>query len=992
MAMKMHNLRAANGGRGVYALSATPVTNSPFEIYNILSLCCPPEEFERFGVHTVDDFVRVFGRIETVDKVKVSGEIKPMLGLTGFQNLDGLRNLFHKYVNMKNANDVKESFELPPHDEINDAVELSEEQQATYEELRGRAKQASIPKFMGGSGESLFAVMRDMDRVTTDMDLYNKTMTFHFSAQEKDKVETILTRLNLKGDFEPRYESRIEGDTYVLVVNEEDEERVISKFPEVGIEMEDVGHPVTPKYAKLIERLKKHFEAKGKQIVFTDEKSQHDKIQRIITHEVPIWKDVIGIINADTANGNKMQKISDKYNSGKLKIVIANKKAEVGVNLQKGTTAIHHLTLPWTPASIQQRNGRGLRQGNKAKHISIYYYLGQGSFDEYRLDLLKRKSNWIRDLFTGSDASAENGDADNADEYLDMLESDPEEARKRRMERLEKEQARRQARENLISANNLQQLANAKTLLRTLDSRKEEERERLTLKVAEFQKTFDNYTERIAKETDKSKKADLQKKQDKKEWQLENTKNRLAQLDKIYDDSRKSLEAKGKQVSGLLRQRAKKGKLPFDESHVDHPENVLVSLKGEVLAKGDYYEVAGDEEGAPPVALIKIERVFQAGTTKVVDFETVTGLFHLPEKFFTDEKGENYFWDDSKAVHGVPFNQWPFDRMTKVSYSDDEIHLKKLLSERIYDYADLVQKDIGKDFFLEHLNEINFNEYGGFLFRSNNIFEFTTLKQHEVSDMVYPEPNNSDFRKNVCGLYLDRKRQGNDSNDIIDMMTALYGDGYEAIAMEYAKIATEKEIREATAVAYANAEAAFEPYDDPILHLDRKIYHLVVQGYPKIKSEVLNALGLVDNVLDVSDIVSTFLNAKSDEFQAEITRLKEELKQKELEEIKSNPDYREVPADLKQAFEDLGITVKTNLTNMVIPGFRGRKGTPVKPFKKWFFFDAGGYDGRLREASKFMKTRYKASFFKDADDNFPGAWWHVPIETDLKEVFELMED
>lgn len=55
--------------------------------------------------------------------------------------------------------------------------------------------------------------------------------------------------------------------------------------------------------------------------------------------------------------GISWTKISKAYNSGALKIVIANKKAEVGVNLQKGTTAIHHLTLPWTPASINQRNG-----------------------------------------------------------------------------------------------------------------------------------------------------------------------------------------------------------------------------------------------------------------------------------------------------------------------------------------------------------------------------------------------------------------------------------------------------------------------------------------------------------------------------------------------------------------------------------------------------------------------------------------------------------
>ncbi|MEI3453348.1 MAG: helicase C-terminal domain-containing protein [Bilophila wadsworthia] len=105
-----------------------------------------------------------------------------------------------------------------------------------------------------------------------------------------------------------------------------------------------------------------------------------------------------------------MEDTSKAYNSGELKIVLANKKAEVGVNLQKGTTAIHHLTLPWTPASINQRNGRGVRQGDKIDSVAVYYYCGKGTFDSYRKDLLKAKSNWINDLLMGEAKTMENGD------------------------------------------------------------------------------------------------------------------------------------------------------------------------------------------------------------------------------------------------------------------------------------------------------------------------------------------------------------------------------------------------------------------------------------------------------------------------------------------------------------------------------------------------------------------------------------------------------
>jgi hypothetical protein len=46
-----------------------------------------------------------------------------------------------------------------------------------------------------------------------------------------------------------------------------------------------------------------------------------------------------------------------------------------GMNLQKGTTDIHHLDMPWEPASMQQRNGRGLRQGNLNEAVRIHTYL-----------------------------------------------------------------------------------------------------------------------------------------------------------------------------------------------------------------------------------------------------------------------------------------------------------------------------------------------------------------------------------------------------------------------------------------------------------------------------------------------------------------------------------------------------------------------------------------------------------------------------------------
>ncbi|MFY0531504.1 helicase-related protein [Nannocystis pusilla] len=52
-------------------------------------------------------------------------------------------------------------------------------------------------------------------------------------------------------------------------------------------------------------------------------------------------------------------------------MVIANSVAYEGIDLQRRTCMIHHIDLPWTPADLQQRNGRAVRQGNKQRVVMV---------------------------------------------------------------------------------------------------------------------------------------------------------------------------------------------------------------------------------------------------------------------------------------------------------------------------------------------------------------------------------------------------------------------------------------------------------------------------------------------------------------------------------------------------------------------------------------------------------------------------------------------
>lgn len=141
----------------------------------------------------------------------------------------------------------------------------------------------------------------------------------------------------------------------------------------------------------------------GGQVVFCEALPAHEKLIAALERR-GIPRDQVGLVNAQAApSGADRQRIADGFNAGRLKVVIGNKTMEEGMNLQRGATDIHHLDLPWEPASLQQRNGRAVRQGNKKASVRVHTYLAKGSFDGYRWQTVAAKKDWQDLLWNGGD-------------------------------------------------------------------------------------------------------------------------------------------------------------------------------------------------------------------------------------------------------------------------------------------------------------------------------------------------------------------------------------------------------------------------------------------------------------------------------------------------------------------------------------------------------------------------------------------------------------
>ncbi|WP_337473234.1 helicase C-terminal domain-containing protein [Jutongia sp.] len=101
--------------------------------------------------------------------------------------------------------------------------------------------------------------------------------------------------------------------------------------------------------------------------------------------------------------------------SGTKRILIGSTdKCGTGVNVQTHLTAMHHVDCPWKPSSIEQREGRGLRQGNENSEVAVYRYVTKGTFDAYSWSLVENKQRFISQVMTSKSISRSCEDIDEA--------------------------------------------------------------------------------------------------------------------------------------------------------------------------------------------------------------------------------------------------------------------------------------------------------------------------------------------------------------------------------------------------------------------------------------------------------------------------------------------------------------------------------------------------------------------------------------------------
>jgi len=165
-----------------------------------------------------------------------------------------------------------------------------------------------------------------------------------------------------------------------------------------------------------IKSVKQYHETKGEpvsgQIIYADRgKDKFHLIKEYLVKELGYEDHEVGMITS----GSKKDEIKNAFNGqtydeakGKfinisdemrMKVVIGSSSILEGINLQRYTTCLYNLFLPWNPTDVEQLIGRAWRQGNVFEDLRIINPLMDNSMDIFMFQKLEEKTERINQIW-----------------------------------------------------------------------------------------------------------------------------------------------------------------------------------------------------------------------------------------------------------------------------------------------------------------------------------------------------------------------------------------------------------------------------------------------------------------------------------------------------------------------------------------------------------------------------------------------------------------
>ncbi|MDB5087872.1 MAG: hypothetical protein JWR09_1866, partial [Mucilaginibacter sp.] len=336
-------------------LSGTPISNSLTEMYLIFKYL-RPRELERQRISNFDAWAAVYAR-KTVDfEFTVTNEIRAKERFRHFIKVPELALFYNQITDYKTAKHI--NLDKPEIDETLVNIKPTPDQQDFIKRLMQFAK----------TGDGTLIGRRPL---TKDEDKGRMLIATNYA--KKMAVDMRLVNPAKYGDHPG------------------------NKVNVCARNVAEIYHESTPH--------------KGTQIIFsdigtpkTDEFNVYDALRDKLVNDFNIPANQITFIH-NWATDKQRKELFRKMNTGEIRILIGStEKAGTGLNVQERIVAMHHLDIPWKPSELEQRDGRGARQGNwlakkcYGNKVRNFIYAVEQSLDNYKFNLLKNKQIFISQM------------------------------------------------------------------------------------------------------------------------------------------------------------------------------------------------------------------------------------------------------------------------------------------------------------------------------------------------------------------------------------------------------------------------------------------------------------------------------------------------------------------------------------------------------------------------------------------------------------------
>ena len=359
-----------NEDRNVFLLTATPFTNSPLEVYSMLSYV-GRKRLMKSGLYSLRDFCNQFAHTKLELGVNSKGEIDQKQVMKNWKELPALQKLLTEFIDKVDGEELKEIIRPRKFTHVQE-LEMSDLQKKMMEqdiESMGEVKE--------GNSAAIITSMNAMRLALVAPALSDPARYKGLALPSKSELVETSPKLKFVCDS-------------VVEMYKDNPEKGQFIYMPLGKE----AHGIVKDY--------------------------------LVARGLP--KESIEIINGEiNSSTQKKYKVTRRFNDPKdrCKILIGGKNTSEGINLNGNSFAMYNCSLGWNPSETVQVEGRIWRQGNSQGYVHCCYPVMNDSIDSVLYQKHDEKRSRINELWTYKENDSLNVEDINPEDLKFDLLKDP---------------------------------------------------------------------------------------------------------------------------------------------------------------------------------------------------------------------------------------------------------------------------------------------------------------------------------------------------------------------------------------------------------------------------------------------------------------------------------------------------------------------------------------------------------------------------------------